>query len=151
MIGKVKNREGQLAWPQFIDQLILQLHANGTRPSAIPENIAVQAMLTSNNVRVEEMPSETCVRRSRGKMRIIAGLIVVIRLRRATERKQLHTDDASRRQVSMTSLVVKTKENGKHADLLVTAHHVAEGVQEGIEFVIDRSGVWLDRLGEAMS
>ena len=155
VIGKVKNRKGQLAWPQFIDQLILQLCANGTRPSAISENIAVQAMLASKNVRVEELPSEACARRGRGKMRIITELIAAIRLGRATEWKQLHADDASRRQVSIISLVVKIKENGKHADLLVAAHHMAqchtaEGVKEGIEFVIDRSGIWLDRLGEAM-
>ena len=138
-------------WLQFVDQLILQLHANGIRPSAIPENIAVQAMLTSNNLRVEETPSEARIRRGRGKMRIITGLIVAIRLGRATELKQSHADDASRRQVSTTSLVIKTKENGKHADLLVAAHrvaqcHAAEGAQEGIEFAIDHSSVWLHRL-----
>ena len=36
VIVKVKNRRGQLSWPQFVYQLILQLHARGTRTSAIP-------------------------------------------------------------------------------------------------------------------
>ena len=43
VIEKIQNEKCQMVWTLFADIIIIQLYVNGTRLSAIAENIATQA------------------------------------------------------------------------------------------------------------
>ena len=100
-----------MIWPLFVVKLILQLLAIGNCPSSIPENIAMQAEAFCSKVIIEDLPSVVTVRRCRGMMRTLSEMSDACRLAKSLRWKQGHTDDTSRKQVCMTSLVIKIKEN----------------------------------------
>ena len=67
----------------------------------------------------------------------------------------MHTDNASKKQITMTSVCMIIKEKDVSNALVVKAHHIAishaaEGIQHGIESTIDNSGTWLDRIQVSM-
>ena len=72
------------------------------------------------------------------------------RLGKAKTRKQLHADGTSRRQVCITSLVVRIKECDCYVPIVTIAHFIAlarttGGLLSAIEDAIDRAGTWVTR------
>lgn len=58
----IKGKKGRV-WSLGIVQLILEQLHNGTKPTAIPLNIASHAKFQSNNMIIKELPSTTFIRR----------------------------------------------------------------------------------------
>ena len=65
----------------------MQLLPNGTIPSAIPENIAIQAKDLSPNVSINELPFESCIRKFRDNIWISSECMVYMRLGNANGSK----------------------------------------------------------------
>ena len=150
-IGKVRNNKGALCWPGYVTKLILDLLANGTRPSAVSNSIAIHAKAFCREIVINGLPSESYIRRCRGILRCVEEMTSGYRLAKAKRHKQLHTDDASRRQVNMTSLIVRILEGDSYVPLTVLAHHIAkahtaQGICLGTQDALDRAGIWVDRL-----
>ena len=130
---------------------MLQLLANGTHTSAIADNIAMHAHSLGPNAVIQELPSETCIKRCRGTLRILCESCSACRLGKSSTWKQLHTNDTSRRQTCITSLVVLIKEGGEDVNFVTNVHCVAKAYTTDrilleIEDVIDRAEKWVERL-----
>ena len=65
-------------------------------------------------------------RRCHRKMRTISECIAACRLGWATEWCQLHADDTSRAQVTMTSACMRIEEEEQMNVIALTAHHVSK-------------------------
>ena len=57
---------------------------------------------------------------------IIEELIATHRLGKEKTWKQTHSDDKSRRQINMTSLVMRIEEDNIYITIVVTAHYIAK-------------------------
>ena len=63
VIGKVWNSKGVLCSLVHVTKLILDLLANGTRPSAVSNSIAIYAKAFSRKIIINELSSEGYIRR----------------------------------------------------------------------------------------
>ena len=137
VIGKVQNSKGVLFSPVHATKLVLDLLANGTRSSAVSSSIAIHAKAFSREIIINELLSESYIRRCRGILRSAEEMISAYWLAKAKRYKQLHAGDTSRRQVTMTLLVMRILEGDSHLLLTASAHciakvHTAQGICLGI-------------------
>ena len=87
VIGKVRNEKGVLCWPVNTTKLILDLLANGTRPSAMSSSIAIHAKTFGREVVIKDLPSDSHVRRCRGILRCVEETSSGYRLAKAKRHK----------------------------------------------------------------
>ena len=83
VIGKVRNNKGVLCWPVHITKLVLDLLANRTHPSAVLNSIATHVKTFSRKIVINELPSESYIRRCQGILRCVEELISAYRLAKA--------------------------------------------------------------------
>ena len=106
----VKNKDrcgGTCEWLPHIDKLIIEMLANRTPPTCIQANIfAMSRALHSKQDIVRELPSVQHIKNMRTVLSIITKTLAAYRLGHATNWKQLHTDETSRRQVSIVNVVI---------------------------------------------
>ena len=71
IIKKVPRACGGLEWDEIVTQLILEMHSHRTPAESIPANIeSVCALLSPNREVVEESPSASFVRETRGVLAV---------------------------------------------------------------------------------
>ena len=69
----------------FIDEVILQLQANGNHSSSTPFSFATQANSFIRNALYNDLSSEARARRCHGKMKIITKIILAFHLVKGQE------------------------------------------------------------------
>ena len=97
VIGKVRNNKGVLCWLVYATKLILDLLANRTCPSAMSSSIAIHAKTFSREIVINELPSESYIRRCQGILRCVEEIISAYRLAKAKQYKQLYAGNILRR------------------------------------------------------
>lgn len=88
--------------------------------------------------------------RCRGVLRIIGETLSAYRIAKSEKWHQIFTDGTSRRQISMTGVIVSIMEDDNVIPLLLSSCHVAKGETsedqaEAIENVIKRGRTWLEQ------
>ena len=98
---------GTCEWLPHVDKLIIEMLANRTPPTCIQANIlAMSRVLHSELDIVRELPSVQHIKSMRTVLSTITKTLAAYRLGRATNWKQLHTDETSRHQVSIVNVVI---------------------------------------------
>ena len=92
VIYKVCNEKAYPYWPVYVTKIILELLANGMRPSTYIDNIAIHAKSLGTRVVIREFLSKSYGRRSRGILRITLEICSTIRLGKSPLWKQLYTN-----------------------------------------------------------
>ena len=114
--AKIKDSDGRggLSWPRWMVLLILEFLANGTAPSAIPDNIR-SAYWTLYNKGPEEVPSVDFCRKCRTVADRFNECLVAILIAQK-KWKTIHTDGTSRRQTSFETMILGLE--GKQGEML---------------------------------
>ena len=84
-------------------------------------------------------------------MRCAEEMLVGYRFAKAESQEQLHTDDTSRRQITMMSLVIRILEDNNYVNLTasdnyIAKKHAADGIFMAVEDMLDRLSMWVERL-----
>ena len=114
--AKIKDSDGRggLRWPRWMVLLILEFLANGTAPSAIPDNIR-SAYWTLYDKGSKELPSEDFCRKCRTVADRFNECLVAILIAQK-KWKTIHTDGTSRRQTSFETMILGLE--GKTGEML---------------------------------
>ena len=99
------RRGGGRTWPVWVVQLITELLAHGTPPSAIPANIDTMYK-TLYEVKPKEVPCVNFVRECRVVVQVLGETITAVKLASAEKWDQLWADATSRRQTSFQALII---------------------------------------------
>ena len=119
---RAQNNNNGLVWPAWVDKILFYQLASGTRLSAVSENMAINAKSFDKNVIITLLPRTSCIYTCSIKIRISCEGIAVCILAKASEWKQLFTDDTSKSQTSTASLVLKIKEGKEYNIVALSAH-----------------------------
>jgi len=130
----------------------MSMLVNDTKLLAIPTNILVQdtSKFRGRNVVIKELQIKVYIHWSRGKIRSISLILAAYKLSKRLELKQIHTDNSTKKGISITLLVFEDKINDIFKTIILSAYiicrsHTAEGIKEGIIDIIDGGAVFLDR------
>ena len=149
-LSSTGKKGGGYIWPEWIQQLVLEMLVNGTPPSAIRPNIVSQVSLISPDIVIHSLPSARYIRQCRTVLRIIGETLTVYRLAKANTWQQLFTDGTSRRQVALQILIISITENNELRPLILSSAIILEGEsseqqQSAILDMIIRRGQRLQR------
>jgi seryl-tRNA synthetase len=112
VFGKVREgNRGNLRWPLYVWELILEQIVNGTPPSCINNNIVTMIKIFSPTTQIRELPSIWTILRARTVLLVIVQTLATYRIAKADKWEQLFTDGTSRRQVAFQNLVVSIEED----------------------------------------
>ena len=93
---RMKGRHGgSHTWPLWMSQLVLEMLVNGTPPSAVPSNITSQIAIMNPDVKIEDIPSISYVRKCCTILRIVGETLASYRLSKASNWQQMFTDGTS--------------------------------------------------------
>ena len=106
----VKNKDkkgGHMEWTVQCDKLVIELLANRVPPSSIQASIlAVARSFFHGHDIVRELPCVKSIQNMRSTLLQTTKSLAAYRLGSADSWKQLHTDETSRRQISLVNVVV---------------------------------------------
>jgi hypothetical protein len=111
-IGKrwVKNQDkrgGHMEWTVELDKLVMELLANRCPPTSIQACILIMARsLSPGHDVVRELPCLKTIRNMRTVVLRVTKTLAALRIGKSPTWKQLHTDETSRRQISLVNVVV---------------------------------------------
>ena len=111
-IGKrwVKNQDkrgGHMEWAIEVDKLVMELLANRCPPTSIQACILVMARsLSPGRDIVRELPCLRSIRNMRTVVLRVTKTLAAFRIGKSPKWTQLHTDETSRRQISLVNVVV---------------------------------------------
>jgi hypothetical protein len=112
VFGKVREgNRGNLRWPLYVWELILEQLVNGTPPSCINNNIVTMIKIFSPRTQIHDLPSIWTIRRARTVLLVIVQTIATYRIAKADKWEQFFTDGTSRRQIAFQNLVVSIEED----------------------------------------
>ena len=112
VFGKVcEGNRGNLHWPLYVWELILEQIANGTPPSCINGNFVTMIKIFSLTTQICDLPSIWTIRRAQTVLLVIVQTLATYRSAKADKWEQLFTDGTSRRQVAFQNLVVSIEED----------------------------------------
>ena len=100
------RRGGGRSWPVWVVQLITELLAHGTPPSAILANIDTMYKTLYEVTKPKEVPSVNFVRECRVVVQVLGETITAVKLASAEKWDQLWADATSRRQTSFQALII---------------------------------------------
>ncbi len=112
MIGKrwVKNQDkrgGHMEWTVEVDKLVMELLVNRVPPTSIQACILVMARsLSPGRDIVRELPCLKSIRNMRSTVLRVTKSLAAYVLGSADSWKQLHTDETSRRQISLVNVII---------------------------------------------
>ena len=138
--AKIRDSDGRggLSWPRWMVLLILEFLANGTAPSAIPDNIR-SAYWTLYDKGPEEVPSVDFCRKCRTVADRFNECLVAILIAQK-KWKTIHTDGTSRRQTSFETMILGLEgKTGEMLQNIIVSSCIfmetedAEGCVDGIE------------------
>lgn len=105
----VPNRNGRgvhAEWLPHVDKLIIEMLANRTPPTCIQANIyAMAKVIYPHDDIVKELPSLKYIKDLRIPLYTVTKTLAAHRLGNAVDWKQIHSDETSRRQVSLLNVV----------------------------------------------
>jgi len=102
---------GGLLWPLYIWDLILEQLVSGTPPSSVSANIHAHVLKFSPCTKITELPSIWTIHRARSVLLIVCQTLAAYRLVKAGKWAPPFTDATSRRQVSITNLLISVEED----------------------------------------
>jgi hypothetical protein len=111
-IGKkwVKNQDkrgGRMEWTVEVDKLVMELLVNRVPPTSIQACILVMARsLSPGRDIVRELPCLKSIRNMRSTVLRVTKSLAAYLLGSADSWKQLHTDETSRRQISLVNVII---------------------------------------------
>ena len=112
VFGKVcKGNRGNLHWPLYVWELILEQIVNGTPPSCINNNIVTMIKIFSPTTQIHDLPSIWTICCARTVLLVIAQTLATYRIAKADKWEQLFTDGTSQRQVAFQNLIVSIEED----------------------------------------
>ena len=138
--AKIKDSDGRggLSWPRWMVLLILEFLANGTAPSAIPDNIR-SAYWTLYGKGPDEVPSEDFCRKCRTVADRFNECLVAFLIAQK-KWKTIQTDGTSRRQTAFQTMILGLEgEAGEMLRNIIVSSCIfmetedAEGCVEGIK------------------
>ena len=101
------NSGAHAEWLPHVDKLIIEMLSNRTQPSCIQANIfAMSRTLQPEQDIIKELPSLKYIKNLCTVLLYITKALAAYWLAHAKEWKQLHTDETSRRQVSIVNVVI---------------------------------------------
>ena len=146
----ISNKGGQRTWPTWMWILIMEQLVSSTPPTAIVANILSVIKVIAPNMKVNELPSISTVRKGRTLLDGVCSTLAAYKLAKADTWKQLHTDGTSRRQITVQNLIVSLKtEDGKLDPVLLSTSILAEN--ESSEVVCDSILDTISRKGELLT
>ena len=111
VFGKVREgNRGNLRWPLYVWELILEQIVNGT-PPCINNNIVTMIKIFSPKTQIRDLPSIWTIRRARTVLLVIVQTLATYRIAKADQWEQLFTDGTARRQGAFQNLVVSIEED----------------------------------------
>ena len=103
---------GHCEWLPHVDKLIIEMLANRTPPTCIQANIFAMARVLHSDIDiVRELPSLKHIKSLRTVLSTITKTLAAYVLGHARNWKQLHTDETSRRQISIVNVVISIINN----------------------------------------
>ena len=144
------SKRGNMQWKPEVDKLCLEMLANRTPPTCIQSNILAMAKVMSPNVDiVNELPSLKHIRSLGTVLSQLSRTLAAMRLGNAKEWKQLHYDETSRRQISLTNCVMSILNKDKKLETIcisgsiitkdgtadVQSKAIVESFYESVEFL----------------
>ena len=121
VFGKAcEGNRGNLRWPLYVWELILEQIVNGTPPSCINNNIVTMIKIFSPTTQIHDLPSIWTIRRAQTVLLVIVQTLATYRIAKADKWEQLFTDGTSRRQVAFQNLVVSIEEDDLFKQVLKT-------------------------------
>ena len=110
----VVQRSGQgQRWDEVVTQLVVELLAHRTPPSAIAPNIlSIVENLMPNATIIKELPSIRFIRNCRSILANVTQTLAAYEIAVADSIEQSYTDGTSRRQTAMQNFVVRIIRNG---------------------------------------
>ena len=101
------KRGGHMEWTVELDKLVMELLANRCPPTYIQACILVMARsLSPGHDVVRELPCLKTIRNMRTVVLRVTKTLAALRIGKSPTWKQLHTDETSRRQISLVNVVV---------------------------------------------
>ena len=132
-IGKrwVKNQDkrgGHMEWTVEVDKLVMELLVNRVPPTSIQACILVMVRsLSPGRDIVRELPCLKSIRNMRSTVLRVTKSLAAYLLGSAESWKQLHTDETSRRQISLVNVVIGILDtNGKLKSICLSGSIIAE-------------------------
>ena len=147
---KVTKTGKPKTWGPVVTQLVVEMLANGTPPSAISANIlSVCKLLIPDAPIIEELPSIRFVRGCRTVLLHLAKTLAAYEIASQEVFEQLFTDGTSRRQTEFQNVIigVLTPAGYRRVALdgcILSEEHNAESVTTSILVAFQRSGKLLD-------
>ena len=142
------------SWPWWVRAMIMEQLVHGTPPTAISANIASDAAYLVPWLEIR-VPSVDICRKMRRELRIVSETLAALRVALAGKWRQLFSDATSRRQTSLTTLIIGIDgEDGVLVPVILRAAFVTEGetseqqVADILSKVFERGVRKLERLRE---
>lgn len=148
--NKVEKLGKPKTWSPIVTQLVVEMLANGTPPSAVSANIlSVCKLLFPGAPIVRELPSIRFVRSCRTVLLHLAKTLAAYEIASTDVYKQLFTDGTTRRQTEFQNVIigVLTPAGYRRVALdgcILSEEHNAESVTTSILVAFERSGKLLD-------
>jgi hypothetical protein len=127
----VKNKGkkgGHMEWTVQCDKLIIELLANRVPPTSIQASILAMArsFFHEHDI-VRELPCLKSIRNMRSTVLRVTKSLAAYLLGSAESWKQLHTDETSRRQISLVNVIIGILDtNGKLKSICLSGSIIAE-------------------------
>ena len=134
MIGKGKGGGHGRMWPPFLRCMVFEMLVNGTKPSAVCENIVSVAAYLVPWLKVVT-PTQRTVRRWRYELRVLAKALSAYRVAKAVNVAMLGTDGTEYYQTSLLTSNVQIDEDGdgELVAVVVEAAYVTPGKTAEVE------------------